>query len=545
MPSKTPSNYSRSRSSNAGEFDPDGQILLVGADPRLLNKEWRVDNLYKIKDKNKKVIKFRRNRAQREFNERRTNRNIILKSRQLGITTDEAIDSLDDVLFIPNTDALMLSYDIPSQLDIFDNKINFAWDNLNPSLKALYSLDADRANKLKFNWGDHTTSSISVRSKARGGTFNRLHISEFAKICKESPEYADEIISGNIPSVPLGGRIDIESTAEGDYGHFYEMFWEAYNRGKPITPVDFTAFFFNWTYDDEEIAKVEPMFVTDIPKDFLDYQKKHNLTPQQITYYYYKFLSLNKSYALLKREYPTTPEEAFESSGDKVFNRESLDEMKLRDGEQVGKWTYFADYKPNHRYILAADPAEGVGRDNSAAVVWDFNARPKPEIVATFADPMIAPDIFAHELKAAGTRFGNCMIAVERNNHGHTVLAILKKMYYNLYKERKVDFKEDITTEKLGWHTNMATKPRMVYDFKTAIDEGLVNIPDKITVRELLTYERDDVTTFNREEVKHWDRAIAAMIGWQLRGYATGGVPVTNGGDDDFHFDPHDIVGAL
>src|SRR5258708_38972657 len=139
------------------------------AELRLKNKDWRIANLYKIRDKNKRIVKFKRNRAQSEFNKNKHTRNIILKSRQLGFTTDEAIDALDDTMFIQNMAILMLSYDQPSQLDIFDSKINLAWDNFPPSLAKLYTLDADRANKLKFNFGGNVSSSIEVRTHGRGG----------------------------------------------------------------------------------------------------------------------------------------------------------------------------------------------------------------------------------------------------------------------------------------------------------------------------------------------------------------------------------------
>lgn len=51
-----------------------------------------------------------------------------------------------------------------------------------------------------------------------------------------------------------------------------------------------------------------------VPKEFQDYQIIHRLTDLQITYYYHKWLSLNKDWNALRREYPTTPEEAFEAA---------------------------------------------------------------------------------------------------------------------------------------------------------------------------------------------------------------------------------------
>ena len=98
------------------------------SDKRLLDKDWRISHLYKIKDKNKNLIRFQRNWAQIEFNKKKHTRNIILKSRQLGFTTEEVIDTLDDVLFIRNFDSLFIAQDLDTAKDIFDNKVNLAWD---------------------------------------------------------------------------------------------------------------------------------------------------------------------------------------------------------------------------------------------------------------------------------------------------------------------------------------------------------------------------------------------------------------------------------
>lgn len=510
-------------------------------DPRLRDKLWRLNHLYKIKSISKDVVKFKLNRAQADFHSRKTKRNIILKSRKLGFTTYFAVDGLDDCLFVPNTDALMLSYDIPSQVDIFDEKVVFAWDNFNEELKELYTLDAERANKLKFNWGDKSTTSITVRLSGRSGTYSKLHISEFGKISKIDPSSAKEIVSGTIQAVPLSGEVNIESTAEGDYGEFYEMFMEAWKRGPAKTPVDFTAFFYNWTYDDQELSKIIPLPEDELPKEFREYRQEHALSLTEITYYYYKWLTLNRDWKLLRREYPTTVDEAFEAAGDKFFDEPSVVALKTRPGTMVGNWIYYADYKPGHRYAMAVDPSEGIGRDNAVCVVWDFDARDengyvKPSIVAIYVDNHTTPDALAHVAKDCAVRYGNCLIAVERNNHGHTTLAILKSIYYNLYKERKTDGGSDVETDRLGWHTNSASKPKMLYDLRTAILEKTIEIPDEFLKTELRSYPAEEVSNVKRDEDDtHWDRVVAAAIGFQMKDFASKSGLIIVPGEDDFN----------
>lgn len=519
-------------------------------DNLLLDKTFRLSHLYKILDKNQNLVTFEMNRAQRIFHETKTPRSIVLKSRQLGFTTYEAIDSLDDTLFEQNTQALMLSYDEKSMLSIFDNKINLAWANLPEELQALYSLDSDRANRLKFNWGDKSFSSIEVRTKGRSGTYSRLHISEFAKICKDSPAAAREIIGGTLPSVPASGRVTIESTPEDANGYFYDMFMDAWLRGEPKTPVDYKAFFFNWTYDDAELEQLIPLEDVDIPKKFVEYKNKHKLSQREITYYYYKWLSLAKDDRELKRQYPTTVEEAFEYAGDKLFDTEKLLSMSLREPkDSYGGWKYYTDYRPGHRYGLGADPSGGGGNDNATIAVIDFDASDstgykRPEVVATYANDRITPDLFAYEIKNGGTRYGNCIAAVESNNHGHATLAILKGIYYNLYKEIKKDKSIDVKTDNLGWNTNKATKPKMIFDLNTAVNETILNVPDSDTVREMQGYPRDDLDNYIKDDGnKHFDRVICLAIAWQMKNYAMGGeVKITSG---DEKFDPYNPVGQI
>lgn len=280
-------------------------------DIRLKQKNWRINHLYNIRNKSSELVQFKRNRAQQHFNENKWTRNIILKSRQLGFTTDESLDTLDDVLFNRNYDALLIGHNLDAAKKIFNDKIDFAWKNIPGEIRGLYAVDANTAQTLRFNFGDGTFSSIAVDTSGRSGTFQRVHVTEFAEICKKFPEKAREIIEGTIPAIPTHGRVDFESTAQGSEGYFHKMFWEAWNRGKPTHAVEFKAHFYNWTWDDEELAKT---IHEDVPQEFKDYQIVHNLSDVEITYYFHKWLSLNKDWNALRREYPTTPEEAFDAA---------------------------------------------------------------------------------------------------------------------------------------------------------------------------------------------------------------------------------------
>lgn len=309
-------------------------------DKRLLDKTWRIDNLYQIRNKEGKLVKFVRNRAQKHYGEHKWYRNLILKSRQLGFTTYEAIDSLDDVLFTPNMDALMIAHNLESGESIFNKKIGFAWEKLPEEIRVLYSVDNKTTKTLKFGFGKQGFSSLAVDTSGRSGTYQRVHITELAEIAKKYPKKIPDIIEGTIPAIPTTGRLDIESTSQGASGEFFEMFMEAWERGEPTIPQQYKAHFYNWTWDEEEMAKIVPIPVTEMEQSvkFEEYQKKLNLSDTEITYYYQKWLSLNKKWNALHREYPTTPEEAFDAVSEGTFYGESIGFMEANGQVGVVPW---------------------------------------------------------------------------------------------------------------------------------------------------------------------------------------------------------------
>lgn len=315
-------------------------------DQRLKSKPWRIDHLYKIRNKSGELVTFKRNRAQKHYNANLHTRNLVLKSRQLGFTTDEAIDSLDDTLFTPNVDALLIAHDLESGGSIFDKKINLAWDKFPQELKNLYKVDSKTTKTLKFDFGVKGFSSIAVDNSGRSGTYRRVHVTELAELSKKFPKKIPDIIEGTIPAVPIDGRVDIESTSQGAAGEFYEMFiyaweWQKNNPDKQLNQYQWKAHFYNWTWDDEEMTKISktiPFEEMEQADKFRDYARKHNLTQLQITYYYQKWLSQNRKWNALKREYPTTPEEAFEAIAEGTFYGEQIGLMEQNN--QIGVYPY-------------------------------------------------------------------------------------------------------------------------------------------------------------------------------------------------------------
>ena len=184
----------------------------------LKNPWWRLNNLYYIKTKDGRNIKFKLNWAQTQLYRDTWYCNIILKARQLGISTYACILFLDSCLFNSNKAAGIVAQTREDAEHLF-KKIKHAYDFLPVDIKSSIVATVDSARELVFSNG----SSIRVGTSLRGATLQYLHISEFGKICSQFPDKAEEIVTGSLNTVAPGQYIFIESTAEGTSGYFYEM----------------------------------------------------------------------------------------------------------------------------------------------------------------------------------------------------------------------------------------------------------------------------------------------------------------------------------
>lgn len=434
-------------------------------------------------------------------------RELILKARREGFSSlILALFAADDLVSDNPTETLVISYrddatkSFRKRYRVFitsatAKKMGYKVEQIqkDPNIlelaaKQIFSTDADDF-ELKHNKAHFYCGTASARVGGRGGVVQKLLFSEAAFYPDKKELRAKEIIEGTLRQVDLNsGWVFVESTANGDLNHYAKMWNDAkagLSRFKPR--------FYNWKefYTDEQFEIIK--------SEFTDKR-------------------------MIPQEYPLTPEEAFLSSGDRFFDPTITTNIKIEQPILVvGQWSYYDEFKPGHRYILGSDVSEGVKRHNSTIVILDLDANfqvegrifQKPKVAAVYASNTIAPDLLAYEIKSGGQRYGNCIVAPERNNHGFATLSVLKGIYFNIYKDEN---------DKLGWHTNLASKPKMLHDLRTAVHEGLIEICDQSLKSELVSYNSMDLNNANVNEedetMGHFDRVIALAIAWQMRSLA-------------------------
>ena len=283
------------------------------------------DGFYKIQDESGDAVPFRLRPLQEQFLADEHGFDLILKARQLGFTTVIQLDYLDDCLFNPNIAAGVIAHNREDAEAFFKNKIRFAYDNLPPEFKEIVPAVQDSTRQLTFGNG----SSIRVGTSLRSGTFQRLHISEYGKLCAKFPEKAREVKSGALNTVHVGQKIRIESTAEGHAGHFYDLCKKAMDRAKletPLTPLDFKLHFFGW-YLDSKYQLAEEVDETREQREYFEKLAKDSikLTRQQRSWYVKKSEQQDED---MKREFPSTPEEAFEASVEGAYLAKQMAKMR-------------------------------------------------------------------------------------------------------------------------------------------------------------------------------------------------------------------------
>jgi hypothetical protein len=223
-------------------------------------REWRLNNLYSIQDKQGKKIPFVLNWAQEDLLKNMHVLNTILKARQIGFSTFIQIYMLDACLFEQNINCGTIADSLDHAEEIFKDRCKFPYDNLNDAIKNIAPATQDSVRGLTFKSG----SSIRVGTSLRSGTYQIVHVSEYGKICAAYPDRAREVRTGTFNAVALGQKIFVESTAEGQEGDFFQMCQTAQGiteSGKHLTPLDFKFHFYPWHKHPEYI--LENVTITD------------------------------------------------------------------------------------------------------------------------------------------------------------------------------------------------------------------------------------------------------------------------------------------
>lgn len=281
----------------------------------LPSKLWRMNNIYKVKNKQGQIVTFRMNPLQRKVASINHNRKIVLKSRQVGISTYHLLYNLDDCLFNDNRTNGVMAQGLSEASELLE-KCRNAWDGLDPRIKDFLQIEQTTDNTTEYGFSNN--SKLMVRTSFRSGTLQNLHVSELGKIAARDPKKARELKTGTFQAIGDNRKVTVESTAEGKSGYFYELWTQAENmllEGKEFSQLDFYPIFISWTEDPDCILSTPQYIDEPTNKYFKEVEAiiGHELLDVQKFFYIAKKRELGDD---ITQEYPSTPEEAFSAAKD-------------------------------------------------------------------------------------------------------------------------------------------------------------------------------------------------------------------------------------
>lgn len=328
---------------------------------QLSDPQWRIRNLYSIKDKEGRLIKFVPNEAQEQLLCSIHRLNVILKARQRGFSTLIQLMGLDTCIFNENQNAGVIAQDLPTVGIIFREKVKFAWDHLPPVIREMVKTVGDSKTEMVWSNG----SSFQVATSLRSGTYQFEHVSEFGKICAEYPHKAREVVTGTLPALSPDGIAFIESTAEGREGAFFDICQASQKiqqESRKPTKLDFRFHFYSW-WDADEYALDGCYLVTDRDNEYFDALEQEigrKLSVEKRQWYVATRQALfGGDNQLMRQEYPSTPEEAFEQSMEGCYFTSQM--LAARKEGRIGHVPYLPGYPVNTFWDIGA-------RDGAA--VW-------------------------------------------------------------------------------------------------------------------------------------------------------------------------------
>jgi hypothetical protein len=462
------------------------------------------EKLLRIRNRLGTCIPLAANKAQQQYQINRGQKNIVLKARQMGVTTWIAGQFFLKTLLHPGTVTIQVAHTQEAAEALFRIVHRFLaqlpphWSE-SPVLKNVKR--SSRRIAFPAIDSEYLIETAGDRNAGRGLSISNLHCTELARW----PGDASETLYGLLATLSPTGELAMESTPNGSAGCFWQQWQEADATGT-------ARHFFPWWLEDAYTAA--PVPDDSLTEEERQLMEEHRLSPGQIGY-------RRKIHAnfrgLAQQEFAENPESCFLSSGTCYFYAPGIDarlreltKPVLNDGE-LHTWLVPS---PGREYLVAVDPAGG-GPEGDYAVVQVIEM--KSAVQCAELQTRVEPSQLATLIAKIAHDYNDALLVVERNNQGAAVLALLADRGYEpLFEQRG----------KKGWLTTSASRPAML----GALHAALVETPRLFMSERLLRECRNFVRLPNgRAEARpgeHDDCVMAMAIALAARQEKLAGVAV-------------------
>jgi hypothetical protein len=423
---------------------PKGEIISIGLARQLL----------RIRDRTGQESALIANPVQARFERERGRQNIVVKARQMGITTWVAGRFFLKTITSRGVLTVQVAHTREAAEGIFRMVQRF-WECL-PAEMRKGCLRRSRANVGQMVFpeldSEFRVLSASDESAGRGLTVQNMHCSEVSRW----PGDAAATLAGLRAALAPGGEMVIESTPNGAYGCFYEEWQKASEKGV-------VKHFYPWWLEKAYVSAA----ATDLRDDELVLMGQHGLTAEQIGFR----RGLEASYRRLRtQEFAEDAELCFRATGECCFDMEAVERRLAAVQDPVetrrnGALRIWLPALSDREYLIAVDTAGGGSNGDYAAVqvidmITGMQCAELQQRLGTLELAHVAASL-GREYSGAGRA---ALIAVERNNHGSGVLAYLDAVekYARVYEQAGV----------AGWLTSAGSKPAMVSRMRALLVES-------------------------------------------------------------------------
>jgi hypothetical protein len=420
------------------------------------------------------------NRAQLEYSRRCSKQNIVLKARQVGITTYVAARFFVQTITRPGTLTVQVAHTQESAETIF-NIVKRFWEHLPEAMKSVLIKSRSNVRQIVFPALDSEYRVETANENAgRGMTIQNLHCSEVSRWPRGGSETLAALRAALVPA----GEIVLESTPNGAWGPFYGEWQHADEMG-------YTKHFFPWWYEEsyrEIVNADEAVTLSEEEKNLIE---QHGLDREQIAWRRNQWKTLH---GLATQEYAEDPSECFLVSGECVFDLDAIEraaalmssETHIEDNGRLRTWL---PPQCGRSYVMGVDTAGG-GSDGDYACAQVIDRETGMQCAELHGH--FSPHQLAKQVTRLAARYNEALVAIERNNHGHAVLVHLSNFECrNLYEQ----------DGKLGWLTTAANRPMMIENMASV----LISSPDLFRSSRLL----EECRTF----IRYPDGNTAAATG--------------------------------
>ena len=447
-------------------------------------------------------------------------RGVLLKSRQFGGSTYiQLLMGHIQVIHKTNWNSL-----IAAHLNQAATNIRFMFSTLQKyypkTLESSFTLKTfENTQNIKVIPERHckiTVGSIETPNSIRADDVAMAHLSEvglWKKTDGKSPEDLCGSILGTIPTVPWSMYV-LESTAKG-VGNFFHRTWQQAVNGKnALKPI-----FVPWHEDPKNrINFKDKEEMISLIKSMTEYELflwDSGATLEGINFYRFKLSELNGDEWSMKSEFPTTAQEAFQSTGQRVFSpayvaairkdctdpifvgdafadarrgKEALSNIRFEKtkGGNLSIWAMpDLNQKVEYRYAGFADIGGRTKKADFSVLriidrFWMIDGG-SPEMVLTWRGHL-DQDLFAWKCAQICAMYDNALLAIEINSlkkqktegdHFLTILDEIAPHYSNLYIRNDLEKVGDGTILKYGFQTNVKTKGLIINSYNAAMRERM------------------------------------------------------------------------